>query len=340
MNSPLSGPLSGTSRMPFMQPQPPSSFNHSFGQTTSMPFMSSMSNPSMSFPTPRTAAPNLMSIFPNGMPSNPMNDYVDQHLQHAQQQHPQQNSTIFTPINNGNHPQVTAPDQSKSLGSLTVADLTQILQPIQTSIQEIKTTIDHQMGALQNKVQVLENELKKEVVRNEQLTGVIVSMQRSLNTIDADKRVCNLMINGLPEERMTNSDDEALNDDNEKLKHLLHSIGINDMDAQCDGFEFSRIGTQTDGRKRVLKINVSSKENRDKICKESKKVKLLPAPWKYVYINKDVHPVYLKENQRIRKKMQELKKVPGFEHESGRVKLENGLLMVDGAVVDQNLFQI
>ena len=59
-----------------------------------------------------------------------------------------------------------------------------------------------------------------------------------------------------------------------------------------------------------------------------------------VYINKDVHPVYLKENQRIRKKMAELKRTPGFEHETGRVKLENGVLMVDGRQVDQNLFLI
>ena len=38
--------------------------------------------------------------------------------------------------------------------------------------------------------------------------------------------------------------------------------------------------------------------------------------------------------------MQDLKKVPGFEHESGRVKLENGKIMVDGEMVDQNLFLI
>ena len=115
---------------------------------------------------------------------------------------------------------------------------------------------------------------------------------------------------------------------------------MNDIDDKINDFEYTRIGTPTDGRKRLLKINVGSKETRDKICNESKKVKLLPAPWKFVYINKDVHPVYLKENQRIRKKMQELKKVPGFDHESGRVKLTNGILTVDDVAVDQNLFQI
>ena len=324
-------PYSSNSRMPFMQPQSlDNSFNLSLGQNHSQPFYTSIGNNPL--PNPRSVAPNLMSI--NTMSNNAMNDYVEQHLQHSQQ------NTNGMPPNSTNNGQTPGPDQTKSLGALTVADLTLILQPIQTSIQEIKTTINHQMGALQTKVQVLENELKKEVTKNEQLTGVIVSMQKSLNMIDADKRVTNLMINGLPEEAMADHDNEALADDNAKFTHLLHSIGINDIDALIEGFEFARIGTPADGKKRILKINVGTKETRDKICKESKKVKLLPAPWKHVYINKDVHPVYLKENQRIRKKMQELKKVPGFEHESGRVKLENGMLTVDGSMVDQNLFQI
>ena len=267
------------------------------------------------------------------MSSNPMNDYYDQHLQQSQQ------NSNFQQLNNQGE-QMTLPDQTKSLGALTVADLTSILQPIQNSIQEIKTSIDHQMGTLQNKVQVLENELKKEVTKNEQLTGVVVSMQKSLNMIDADKRITNLMINGLPEDDIDVTGGEPLADDQAKIKHLLHSIGINDIDALVEEFEFTRIGAQAEGKKRVLKVNVGTKNTRDKICKESKKVKLLPAPWKYVYINKDVHPVYLKENQRIRRKIQELKKVPGYEHETGRVKLENGMVMVDGSMVDQNLFLI
>ena len=265
-----------------------------------------------------------------------MNDYADQYLQHSQ--HQQQNGNSMN--NSAIHDQTPIPDQAKSLGALTVADLTRILQPIQTSILEIKTTIDHQMGALQNKVQVLENELKKEVTKNEQLTGVIVSMQKSLNMIDADKRVTNLMINGLPEEELVDNENVVLADDAAKFKYLLHCIGINDIDALIDEFEFSRIGAAVEGKKRVLKINVGTKETRDKVCKETRKIKLLPTPWKYVDINKDVHPVYLKENQRIRKKMQELKKIPGFEHESGRVKIENGLLTVDGSTVDQNLFLV
>jgi hypothetical protein len=264
-----------------------------------------------------------------------MNEYVDQHHQQNATSH-MNNHTMQDQRAISNN----IPDQSKSLGSLTVADLVQILQPIQRSVEEIKTTLSQQMGALQTKVQVLENELKKEVMKNEQLTSVVVNMQKCLNQTDAEKRVTNVMISGLSEEAMTVDNDTNLVDDNAKLKYLLHNIGINDIDAEIDTFEYTRIGIPNERKRRLLKVNVGSKATRDKICEETRKIKLLPAPWKSVYINKDVHPVYLKENQRVRKKMQDLKKVAGFEHETGRVKLENGLLTVDGATVDQNLFHI
>ena len=57
-----------------------------------------------------------------------------------------------------------------------------------------------------------------------------------------------------------------------------------------------------------------------------------------MYINKDTHPVYLNENKRIRKRMQELKRRPELAHETNRVKLENGRLKVDGVIIDKNLF--
>ena len=72
---------------------------------------------------------------------------------------------------------------------------------------------------------------------------------------------------------------------------------------------------------------------------ESSKIKLLTQPWNKVYFNRDAHRVYLKENQRLRKKMRELKKKAGFEHPTGRVKLIKGLLQVDGRTVDKNFFQ-
>ena len=309
--------------------------NAPFDTSLSQPysFFSGLGNPNMPF------VPHLPGRTPTSTTSsnNAMNDYYDNNmLQNTSQSLPNgQTVNIQTPL--GSNIQ----DHSQSLGSLKVADLIQILQPIQDSVQDIKTSINQQLGTLQNKMNIMEEQLKKEMSKNEQLTSIIVNMQRSINQIDSDKRVTNVIINGLSEEEIISEEtNEPLGDDKDKFQALVHKIGIADIDDASKDFEFSRIGNPANGKTRLLKINVGSKEMRDKICEQSKKLKLLPDPWKKIYINKDVHPVYLKENQRIRKAMQELKKVPGYEHQTGRVKLENGKLTVDGRVVDSNLFLI
>ena len=124
------------------------------------------------------------------------------------------------------------------------------------------------------------------------------------------------------------------------MNFIIKSIGIQDIPEDAvQGFEYVRIGEANNERTRNLKVTVGNKTMRDKICKESSKVKLLASPWNKVYLNKDSHPVYVKEGQRLRKKMRELKARPGFEHQTGRVKIIKGLLQVDGNTVDRNLFQ-
>ena len=104
-------------------------------------------------------------------------------------------------------------------------------------------------------------------------------------------------------------------------------------------FEYERIGKPNERNlNRLLKVNTGDNEIRERIINEAKKLKLLQNPWKLVYINRDSHPVYLKENQRIRKVVQDLKKQPGFEHETNRVKLVKGHVKVDDVTVDKNLF--
>ena len=180
--------------MPFMHQQDPT-------MSTSFSQFSGIGATNYGFPSGNPAGPPAFS-------NNPMNEYLDQHLQ--QNIASSQMTSHAVQDQSGKTYQHTIPDHAKSLGSLTVADLVQILQPIQTSVEEIKTTLTQQMGALQTKVQVLENELKKEVTKNEQLTSAIVSMQKCLNQIDVEKRVTNLMISGLPEEDMRTDENTNL----------------------------------------------------------------------------------------------------------------------------------
>ena len=77
-------------------------------------------------------------------------------------------------------------------------------------------------------------------------------------------------------------------------------------------------------------------ESRDGFVKNSKKLKEAPEVWKKVYIKKDQHPVYAAENNRLRKKMDNLRKLD--ENKEKEILIKDGKLTVQGNVVDQNLF--
>ena len=68
-------------------------------------------------------------------------------------------------------------------------------------------------------------------------------------------------------------------------------------------------------------------------------MKDLDDPWKKVYLNRDKHSVYRYENNRLRKKMNDLRKKPEFQdNPRQRVKIVKGELLVDEIVVDRNTF--
>ena len=53
-----------------------------------------------------------------------------------------------------------------------------------------------------------------------------------------------------------------------------------------------------------------------------------------IYVKRDVHPVYSKETSRVYRKMKNLKE----QNPDKDVKIQDGKLMVDGKMVDKNLF--
>ena len=78
-------------------------------------------------------------------------------------------------------------------------------------------------------------------------------------------------------------------------------------------------------------------DERDKVLSVASRLKSQPI-WTKVYIKKDLHPVYAKENQRIRKKQYDLSTHFSSNNEEKEVKIVKGALLVDGVVVDRNLF--
>ena len=121
-------------------------------------------------------------------------------------------------------------------------------------------------------------------------------------------------------------------DDNSKIAALFSKIGV----VIPHGFTLTRIGKQKDNYNRFIKIDVNNKDNRDSVMNNAKLLKNAIAPWDKVYIKKDLHPVLVQENNRLRQKKKKVQNLP--ENNNKEEKLENGELKVDDMIIDQNLF--
>ena len=91
-----------------------------------------------------------------------------------------------------------------------------------------------------------------------------------------------------------------------------------------------------EGSIRVIKITTNSLEERDKVLALAHKLK--SSDWKNIYLKKDLHPVYSRENSRIRRKRNDLIKQYADQEEEHDIRIMKGELQVDGITIDRNLF--
>ena len=288
-----------------------------------------------------------------GFPSPPSSIFQQSQNQQLQQQN---NNWIgmsapisAAPINQNAAPTLQTaitPDSlptllDKPITELTVADIIQINlisnDPIRQQISAMDKDYKKKFQTMDDRINILDKEKSKLEEENTVLRNVVTNMQRCLNRLDSDVRNKNVIITGLPEgEIQLDENGETYTTDKEKIKWLMQRMENNDFDDEIEHFNVCRIGEAKDGSNRVVKIVMESVEKRDKFLKNTSKMKDAPEPWNKVFIKKDQHPVYIAENNRIRKKAYELKKKQGYENKE--VKVFNGKVLVDNVVVDKNLF--
>ena len=232
----------------------------------------------------------------------------------------------------------TGVDANTPVAQMTAGQMLALIQsqtkPLDEKVENIGLKLDREINGLKTRVNVLEDEVKEQKEKNETLTQIVIEMQKSLNKIDSNDRVKNLMISGLPEGEMVVGG-ASLIDDKDKVGKMFNLIEI-------DGgpWEVERLGKPTtNGKTRIAKVVFPDKETRDKAAEKSAKLKDLGEPWNRVYLNHDKHPVYRYENNRLRKKMNDYRKKPEFQdNPKEKVKIIKGELVVDGNVVDRNTF--
>ena len=74
-------------------------------------------------------------------------------------------------------------------------------------------------------VDILENEVKEQKDKNDTMTSIVVEMQKSLNKIDSNDRVKNMMVSGLPEGEFV-VEGASLTDDKQKVEKMFSLLEI------------------------------------------------------------------------------------------------------------------
>ena len=136
------------------------------------------------------------------------------------------------------------------------------------------------------------------------LKSIVVKQQQALSRIDAGERDCNIIISGLSETDIV-IENNSFSTDAEKVTALLGEIETELPNRS----EIQRLGKESPNYCRAIKVNVLNKTYRDNISQKAKHLKDAAEPWSRVYLKKDLHPVVVQENSRLRKKKKELQRL-------------------------------
>ena len=168
----------------------------------------------------------------------------------------------------------------------------------------------------------IENQ-QKEINR---LNSISYQHQRFLEQIDAQNRVCNVVIMAVPE-----NDFDGENDEKAKIKKLFLKIESQETEI----IEFKRLGDKKDRHIRPILLKTRSREARDKLLEKAKSLSSKDDPYKSVYIKKDVHPLVRQEWKRLKDLEKSEKEKPENSGHTIILDSKNRTLLRDGQIIDR-----
>ena len=131
-----------------------------------------------------------------------------------------------TSSNNTQVPIITSPvlDVNKPISAINIGELLQIInalvtKPLELKIDELEKCVTRKVASIEKRVNLMENELDREMKKTENLTGIIINMQKALNRVDSDGRVNNVMVFGFQEDNVT-TDVGVLDSDEKKFQYI------------------------------------------------------------------------------------------------------------------------
>lgn len=172
----------------------------------------------------------------------------------------------------------------------------------------------------------INEEIKSLKKTNETLCETLAQQQRYLESVDAERRACNLIITGVDEGSDLGHTDE------EKVNLILRTVGHENVTTTYIG----RLGAAAANRtRRPIKVVVGSARERNGILKDASKLKNAGDTFSRIYIKKDLHPGVRREIIRIKEAEKREREKPENAGRDVRYDRESRTLTIDGQVVDR-----
>ena len=189
-------------------------------------------------------------------------------------------------------------------------------------MKELRTDLSNNKAAYDNELSKLRDE-------NTQLRAVSYQHQRFLEQIDSRMRECNVVIMGVPDDKLKLKDKSEDKDKCSLILHEIQATGIRVVDVK-------RLGEVKAGKTRPILVRLESREDRDSLIEKAKSLKNHNEPeFKSIYIKKDIHPLVRKEWKRLKDAETALNNDPNKGTSVVMLDPKKRVITKDGVVVDR-----
>ena len=183
-----------------------------------------------------------------------------------------------------------------------------------------------------------ENDLQLKQLKesNEMLMQTITQQQRFLEEIDAERRSCNMIILGVPEDDglPTADGDGEVATDAEKFMEIMKKLGL---PGQITPKSMQRLGKKfpTNTKPRPIKIILGNSQDRQSILENAKSLNNATGAFKKIHLKKDVHPAIRREFGRLYAVEKAEKEKPENAGRQVVYDQKRRVVTVDGEIIDR-----
>ena len=204
--------------------------------------------------------------------------------------------------------------RSNSQGDLTLSNIKVL---IDSSKNEVICTMRSEMRALKDAISTLTTRVDKLEDENRSLKdqlkqvlsqpiGDSASFENSCSEMitelqQRERRKLNVIVFGASEPKF-GSVAERGTADREKCSEVFDALGL----PNCSTKHVLRIGKQSDGKRRLLRVTLENEEDKKFIISQSKELRRIEK-FKDIYVKPDLTPFQQKIDFQLRKKLQESK---------------------------------